>query len=108
MISNEKEYVVKTKEGSNDDEFMITRHCNFLNPINVINIYGEIESRVKEKDIENRWMRIYEEIVKIEKRKEGCIILGDLNKHIGSDDLGVKNNHPKISFGGELVRALLD
>ena len=52
-------------------------------------------------------MRIYNEIVKIENRRENCIILGDMNKHIGCDELGVKNNHPRISFGGELIRALL-
>ena len=104
---DEAQYVVKTVEGLNQDEFMITRHANFINPINVINIYGEQESRVKEIEIENRWIRIYNEIVKIDKRNEAVIIVGDLNKKIGNDDLGVKNNHPKISFGGELVRSLL-
>ena len=108
VIDEEKQYVVKTSEGSDKDEFMVTRHGNFINPINVVNIYGEKESRVKDIEIENRWKRIYDEIVKIESRKEACIILGDLNKHIGNDDLGVRNNHPKITFGGEFVRAMLE
>ena len=108
VIDEEKHYVVKTAEGSGKDEFMVTRHGNFINPINVVNIYGEQESRVKDIDIENRWKRIYDEIVKIESRKEACIILGDLNKHIGNDNLGVRNNHPKITFGGEFVRAMLE
>ena len=107
VIDEEKQYVVKTAEGSDSDEFMITRHANFHNPVNVIVIYGEQESKVKDLDIENRWRRIYDEIVKIEIRKEACIIVGDMNKHIGNDELGVRNNHPKITFGGELVRSLL-
>ena len=38
---------------------------------------------------------------------ESIIIVGDLNRKIGNDDLGVRNNHPAISFGGELIRTLL-
>ena len=33
--------------------------------------------------------------------------MGDLNKHIGNDELGVKDNHSKISFGGKCIRDLL-
>ena len=107
VIDGEHSYVVKTAEGADKDEFIVTRHGHFQTPINVINIYGEQESRTKDSDIEERWSRIYDEIVKIEKRKESCIIIGDLNKKIGNDDLGIKNNDPMITFGGELVRALL-
>ena len=38
-------------------------------------------------------MRILEEINKIEKRSEACILL----------ELGVKDNHYKITYGGELL-----
>ena len=38
---------------------------------------------------------------------EGCLLVGDLNKHVGNDDLEVKGNHKKISIGGHLVRDLL-
>ena len=103
----DKDFVLQTKEGVETDEFLITRHGNFNTAINIINIYGEQEPRETKTNIENRWMRIVEEIIKIEKRNEACIVIGDLNKHIGNDDLGVKDNHPKITFGGELVRALL-
>ena len=44
------------------------------------------------------------EIKKIEHINELVLIIGDMNKHIGCDDLGVKGSHPKISFGGELLR----
>ena len=86
---------------------MVTRLSNFHNPINVINIYGEQESRVTQNDIENRWISIFNVIAKIENISESCIIISDLNKHFGCDELSVRNNHPKVTFGGELVRALL-
>ena len=66
---DEKQYAVKTVEGLDQDEFMITRHSNFLTPINVINIYGEQESRTKDDEIEKRWMRIFDEVIKIEEKK---------------------------------------
>ena len=37
----DKEYTIKTKEGAGNDEFIVTRHGQFLTPINVSNIYGE-------------------------------------------------------------------
>ena len=77
---DEKQFAMKTSEGLDKDEFMIT---NLYNPINVINIYGEQESRVKDCDIEKRWTRIYDEIVKIDNRNEAVVIIGDLNKKIG-------------------------
>ena len=45
---NEKMFVTKTVDGLEKDEFMITRYSNFHNPVNVINIYGEQESRTKD------------------------------------------------------------
>ena len=45
VCNEEKEFVVQTKEGIENDEFLITRHSNFHTPINVINVYGEQEPR---------------------------------------------------------------
>ena len=33
-----------------------------------------------------------EEVIRAEKRNEAVVIIGDLNKHIGNDDLSVKDN----------------
>ena len=49
----------------------------------------------------------FREIVKIENRNEACILIGDLNKHIGCDETGVKGNHQKVSVGGEFIKTLL-
>ena len=40
-------------------------------------------------------------------RGEELILVGDLNKAVGNDEFGVEGNHPKISFGGSLVRSLI-
>ena len=103
----DKDSFVKLSEGENNDEFLITRHSNFLLPLNIVNIYGEQESRSSKNEIQERWGRLLNEIKKIEKRNELILIIGDLNKHIGCDSYGVKGNHNKISFGGELVRSLI-
>ena len=86
---------------------MITRHSNFRKPLNIINIYGEQECRSTKGDIEDRWGRIVNEILKIEQKDEMILIVGDLNKHIGSDENGIEGSNARISFGGELLRGFL-
>ena len=103
----DKDNFVKLSEGFQNDEYLITRHSNFVLPVNIINIYGEQESRCSKSDVEDRWGRILTEIKKIEQRRELALIIGDLNKHIGNDNLGVFGNHGKVTFGGELVRGFL-
>ena len=78
--NDEKSFALKTHEGDDKDEFIVTRHNQFLKPINIINIYGEIESRSKRKDVEERWGRILEIVEKIQSNDEWVILIGDLNK----------------------------
>ena len=40
-------HTLKVKEGIEDDEYLITRHSQFVIPINVVNIYGEQEGRME-------------------------------------------------------------
>lgn len=65
--SKDKDYFVRICEGDQNDEFLVTRHTIFLQPLNVINIYGEQESRCKNSEIEDRWGRILSEILKLNK-----------------------------------------
>ena len=69
----------------------------------MINVYGEQECRASKSEVEERWGRILSEIYKIEARNEAVLMIGDLNKHVGNDELGILNNHEKISHGGELI-----
>ena len=55
-------------------------------PINIINCYGEIESRFSKKDIEERWQRLLEKITRIESSNESLILIGDLNKWVGNGE----------------------
>ena len=48
-----------------------------------------------------------QELSLIQSRGEMCLLMGDLNKHIGADRLGVRGNHERITYGGQLVRELL-
>ena len=89
----DKDKFTKICEGNQKDEFLITRHTNFLKPLNVMNIYGEQESRCSKVEVAERWERILAEIMKITRRNELLLIIGDLNKHIGNDELGVTGNH---------------
>ena len=45
-IKNQEAHnTLKVSEGSDKDEYIVTRHGQFEVPINIINVYGEIESR---------------------------------------------------------------
>ena len=41
VSSIDKNSFVKLSQGENDDEYLVTRHSNFLMPLNTINVYGE-------------------------------------------------------------------
>ena len=103
----DKDNFVKIFEGIANDELLITRHSNFISPVNIINCYGEQESRYSNCEVEERWARLLKEIKKIEMRKESLCLIGDMNKHIGADDLGVSGNHEKITHRGQLIRDFL-
>jgi hypothetical protein len=47
VINDEKSSTLKMSEGENRDEFIVSRHGQLLRPINIINNYGETESRTE-------------------------------------------------------------
>ena len=104
VLNSEVNQCLKVSEGANDNEYIVTRHSQFLTPLNVINIYGEQETRTPVDEIRDHWNEIVQEIIKIEARNEHVVIIGDFNKHIG--DL-VKGNHDKVSEGGKIIREFL-
>jgi hypothetical protein len=98
---------VHVGEGEGDDEFQIIRLDNFTPPICILNCYGEQEGRCDKDIVEARWARRKNELDDIKGRGEECIFVGDLNRLMGNDELGVMGNHSEISFGGKLERELL-
>ena len=106
--NNLKAHTIKVKEGEDEDEFLIT-HLDHINPpINIINIYGGIEERMDNQDILETWGRLKIEIDNIKDRQESCVLIGDFNRAIGAGKLGIKENKPKVSYGGKLVLELLE
>ena len=106
--NNLKPSAVKVMEGEEDDELLITRLEHTTPPINIVNVYGEIEGRVKNEEIKERFKRLKVELDRIRRDREGCILIGDLNKKVGADNLGVTGNKPTVSYGGHLVRDLVE
>ena len=103
-----KPYTVKVKEGQEDDEFLITRLDHVNPPINIVNVYGGIEGRMDNQEILENWGRLMLELEKIKDRNESCLLIGDLNRAIGSGRLGIQGNRQKVSYGGKLVLELLE
>ena len=102
-----KDKVIKVTDGKEGDEYIVTR-IEPTNPaINVINIYGEQEGRTSKEEVENSWWRLMADINDIDNRKEAMLLMGDLNRAIGNDELGIKGNKEKVSCGGELIKNLI-
>ena len=53
--------------------------------------------------MEARWVRLKKELDTIKARNQECLLVGDLNKWVGNDNLGVKGNHDNVSVGEHLV-----
>ena len=108
MANELKQSAVKAEEGLEDDEYLITRLDHVSPPVNILNVYGGQESRMSRQEILENWIRIKAEITEIKDRDEGLILIGDMNRAIGHDSLGIKGNHAAVSYGGTLVRELLE
>ena len=109
FVANElKQNVVKIKEGLDNDEYLITRLDHVSPPINIMNVYGGQESRMSKQEILENWARMKAEIMEIKNRDEGLVLIGDFNRAVGSDRLGVRGNHDTVSYGGEMIRELLE
>ena len=101
--SNNSDQTIKISEGRESNEFIVTRHNEFTKPINIINIYGDNESRTPVDVLDRKWEEILQEVSKIEARQEETIIIGDLNKPLKSN-----KNVRKESHGGKHIRELLE
>ena len=98
-------------ESSDGDEYLVTRLEHVEPVLNVINVYGQQEGRNgqegRDKVLES-WVRIKKELSFIEMRGEAALLIGDFNRAVGNDDLGVVGNKKNVSYGGSLLRDLLE
>ena len=102
-----KPHTTKVAEGKEGDEYLITRLDHVVPALNIVNIYGEQESRTGKDQILSSWLKLTKDLEEIEDRKEAVLIFGDLNRAIGSDEWGISGNHDRVLYGGELVRDML-
>ena len=102
---NDKGDTIKMYEGEDDLELLVTRHGQYSTPINILNIYGAVESRSTKDKIKERWIKIREIIKQIEAKRELLVVIGDLNAHVG--DI-IPGNKAKISYGGQFLREFLE
>ena len=95
---------VRTDDGKKDNEFLVTRHSQFMIPINVINVYGQQECRISKETIEKHWEELLDIVNKIEARNELLVMVGDFNRNLGLNP----EKEDKPSYGGQLVNEFLD
>jgi hypothetical protein len=109
LVSNKlKQNTTKVGEGKSGDEYNIVRLDHVQPPLNIINYYGAQESRSANEDILKSWCRLRKDMGDIDRRGEACLLIGDLNRAVGSGNWGVEGNKDTISYGGQLVRDLLE
>ena len=94
-------------EGGDGDEWLAIRLTHVSPPITILNCYGEQEARSGKEEVLARWGRLLKELGQITARGDHCLLIGDLNKQVGSGPLGVPGNHPEVSQGGKMVRDLV-
>ena len=102
----DKDTVIKVAEGTDDQEYIVTRHGKYNPPINVMNVYNEVESHISKDRIVEKWQNIMNEVHRIEARGEPLIMVGDFNAHIS--DLVPNNKTDKMSVRGKLVKEFLE
>ena len=57
--------------------------------------------------MEEKWSRLLKELEAIRARGEHCVLMGDLNKLVGSGEWGIPENHKDVTPGGKLLIGLL-
>ena len=88
------------KKGRESDEYIITRLDHVTPPKNIVNIYGQQESRTSNDDSLESCRRLHEDLLQIDDYGEAVLLIGDMNRAVGSDDLGDVDNSSKVSYGG--------
>ena len=76
----------------------------------MINVYGMQEGQDGEEGkqkVRESWGRLKKELLLIEARGEAALVIGDLNRAMGTGELGVPGNKERVSYGGKMVRELL-
>ena len=108
MIENSlRQHATKVAENNEHEEYMIVRLEHIKPALNIVHVYGRIESRTGSEKVLEGWKLIVKELNTIQSKKEAILIIGDLNRAVGDGMEGVVGNKSQVSFGGSLVRDLI-
>ena len=110
-VSNRiKQHAVCVAEGGEDDEWLALRYDHLSPALTVVNCYGEQEGagESNKQKVVARWGRLLKVLEAARLRGDHVLLVGDLNKHVGCDQLGVPGNKAEVSTGGRLVRDLVE
>ena len=110
-VSNRiKQHAVCVAEGEDEDEWLAVRYDHVSPALTIVNCYGEQEGagRSMKEEVVARWGRLLKVLEAARLRGDHVLLVGDLNKHVGCDHLGVPGNTPQLSTGGRLVRDLVE
>ena len=102
-----KQHATKVTENNEHDEYMIVRLELVKPALNIVHVYGRIESRTGAEKVLEGWKQILKELTSIQSKKEAILIIGDLNRAVGDGMAGVVGNRSQVSFGGSLIRELI-
>ena len=104
VASHLRHSLTKVAEGRQGDEYIVTRLGHVRPAINIVNFYGENESRAGEAKVRETWERLVDDLEEIKSRGEASMVIGDMNRAVGSGELGIMGNKEQVSPGGKLIR----
>ena len=102
-----KQHATKVAENNDQEEYMIVRLEHIKPALNIVHIYGRIETRAGPEKVLEGWKQILNELDRIQSNHEAALLIGDLNRAVGGGSEGVEGNKSEVSYGGSLVRDLI-
>ena len=105
-----KQDAVCVAEADEEDEWLAVRYDHVAPALTIVNCYGEQEGsgRSNNQEVVARWGRLLKVLEAGRLRGDHVLLVGDLNKHVGNDHLGVPGNKSEVTTGGRMVRDLVE
>ena len=84
MVANTiKQHATKVAENNEHEEYMIVRLEHVKPALNIVHIYGRIETRAGPEKVLEGWKQILNELDRIQSNHEAALLIGDLNRAVG-------------------------
>ena len=89
MSKDLKSHAVCVGEGGEEDEWICVRFDHVSPCLTIVNCYGEQEGRSSKEEVVARLGRLRKELERIRSRGNFCLLIGDLNKLVGTGSFGI-------------------